>query len=112
MSKLKRVLGMFAPTVLTVAVALAVSGAQAAATPGWRFVATYPQAASMGSVSATSAANAWAVGFKSYCCQLFVSHWNDKKWETIAATFRIEGGGYTNQVTGASVAAIAGGGAP
>jgi hypothetical protein len=96
-------------TVLTAgaAVALAVSGAQAAATPGWRVVATFPQASSMQNVSATSATNAWAVGGTG-CCNLFVTHWNGKKWETIAVPITI-GGGFTNQVTGASVAAIAGG---
>jgi hypothetical protein len=96
-------------TVLTtgVAVALAVSGAQAAATPGWRVVSTYPQASYMQAVSATGATNAWAVGGTG-CCNLFVTHWNGKKWETIAVPGNI-GGGFTNQVTGASVAAIAGG---
>jgi hypothetical protein len=99
-------------TVLTagvaVAVALAVSGAQAAATPGWRVVATYPQAQAMTAVSASDAANAWAVGLSGGCCDLLASHWNGKKWETIAPPGSI-GGGWTNQVLGASVAAIADG---
>ena len=97
-------------TVLTagIAVALAVPGAQAAATPGWRVVATYPQAQAMTAVSASDAANAWEVGLSGGCCDLLVSHWNGKKWETIAAPGNI-GGGFTNQVTGASVAAIANG---
>jgi hypothetical protein len=108
-SELKRVLRRSVATVLTAgaAVALAVSGAQAAATPGWRVVATYPQAAYMQAVSATSATNAWAVGGTG-CCDLLVGHWNGKKWETIATPHSV-GGGFTNQVTGASVAAIAGG---
>jgi hypothetical protein len=106
---LKRVLRTSVATVLTigVAVALALSGAQAAATPGWRVVSTYPQASYMQAVSATSATNAWAVGGTG-CCNLLVTHWNGKKWETIAVPGNI-GGGFTNQVTGASVAAIAGG---
>jgi hypothetical protein len=90
-----------------VAVVLSVSSAQATATPGWRIVAIDPQAQAMSAVSASDAANAWVVGFTG-CCNLFVSHWNGKKWETIAAPGNI-GGGFTNQVTGASVAAIAGG---
>jgi hypothetical protein len=90
-----------------VAVALAVSGAQAAATPGWRVVATYRQT-SLTAVSATGAANAWAAGVSGGCCDLLVGHWNGKKWETIAVPSSI-GGGWTNQVTGASVAAIADG---
>jgi hypothetical protein len=106
---LKRVLRTSVAAVLTagVAVALAVSGAQAAATPGWRVVATYPQAQAMTAVSASDAANAWAVGGTGGT-NLFVSHWNGKKWETIAPPGNI-GGGFTNQVTGASVAAIANG---
>lgn len=87
------------------AVALAASGAQAAATPGWRIVATYPQVNVMTSVSATSAVNAWAVGLSGGCCDLFVSHWNGKKWQPIGAPGNI-GGAWTNQVTGASVAAL------
>ena len=107
---MKRALGRPLATVLAagVAVALAASGAQAAATPGWRVVATYPQAQTMTAVSATGAANAWSVGLSGGCCDLLVSHWNGKKWETIAVPGAI-GGGFTNQVTGASVAAIAGG---
>ena len=101
---------MLARSVATVAaagaaVALAVSGAQAAATPGWRVVAAYPQADAMTGVSASGAANAWAVGLTG-CCDLLVSHWNGKKWQTIAAP---AGGGFTSQVIGASVAAIADG---
>ena len=91
-----------------VAVGLAVSGAQAAATPGWRVVATYPQAQAMTAVSASAAANAWAVGLSGGCCDLLVSHWNGKKWETIAPPLSI-GRDFTTQVIGASVAAIAGG---
>ncbi len=106
---MKGVLARSAATVLTAgaAVALAVSGAQAAATPGWRVVATYPQAAYMQAVSASDAANAWALGGTG-CCNLLVGHWNGKKWGTIAVPGNI-GGGFTNQVTGGSVAAIAGG---
>jgi len=58
-------------------------------------------------VSASSATNAWAVGGTDGT-NLFVGHWNGKKWETIAPPGNI-GGGFSNQVTGASVAAIAGG---
>jgi hypothetical protein len=107
-SELKRVLGRSVATVLTAgaAVALAVSGAQAAATPGWRVVATYPQVY-LQAASATSATNAWAVGGTS-CCNLFVTHWNGKRWETIAVPQGV-GGAFTNQVTGASAAAMAGG---
>jgi hypothetical protein len=109
-SELKRVLGTSVATVLAagVVVALAVSGAEAATTPGWRIVTTYPQAQSMTAVSASDAANAWAVGLSGGCCDLLVSHWNGKKWDTIAPPSGI-GGGWTNQVIGASVAAIAGG---
>jgi hypothetical protein len=107
---LKRLLGTSVASVLTagVAVGLAVSGAGAAATPGWRVVTTYPQVQAMTAVSASDAANGWAVGLSGGCCDLFVSHWNGRKWETIAAPGGI-GGGFTNQVTGASVAAIPGG---
>jgi hypothetical protein len=86
------------------AVALAVSGAQAAATPGWRIVATFKQADAMTGVSASDAANAWAVAESGGCCDLLAAHWNGKKWETIN-TFGI-GGGFTSEVIGASVAAI------
>ncbi len=86
-----------------VGVALAVSGAQAAATPGWRVVATYPQVNAMTGAAASDAANGWAVGISGGCCDLFVSHWNGKKWETIGPSI---GAGFTDQVTGASVAAI------
>ncbi len=67
-----------------VAVGLAASGAQAAATPGWRVVATYPQVQAMTAVSAASAANGWAVGLSGGCCDLFVSHWNGKAWSKVA----------------------------
>ena len=105
MSELKRVLGRPVAAVLAAvaAVALAVSGAQAAATPGWRIVATYPPTTFFTAVSATGAANAWAVATSGVCCDLLVSHWNGKKWEMIAA--RAEAG----WTYGASVAAIAGG---
>jgi hypothetical protein len=81
---LKRVLRTFIAIALTAgaAVALAVSGAQASGTPGWRFVAVYPQELEMASVSATSATNAWAVGHTGDL-QLFTTHWNGKKWQTI-----------------------------
>ena len=87
---MKRVLRAFAATGVAVsaAVVLAVSGAQAAGTPGWRFAAVYPQADEIFSVAASSTANAWAVGQSGggpcdMC--LFTSHWNGKKWQTIAA---------------------------
>lgn len=70
------------------AVVLAVSGvAQAAATPGWRFAAVYPQSGGIWSVSASGAANAWAVGQESSPCDmcLFTAHWNGSKWQTISA---------------------------
>ena len=113
---MKRVLGRSAATVLIAgaAVALAlsgpltVSGAQAATTPGWRVVATYPPADAMTGVSATAAANAWAVGQSGGCCNLLVGHWNGTKWGTIAAPQGV-GGAWTNQVINASVAAISGG---
>jgi hypothetical protein len=107
---MKRALRRSVVTVLTAcaAVALAVSSAQAAATPGWRVVATYPQADAMTGVSTSAAANAWAVGQSGGCCNLFVTHWNGKRWGTIAVPQGV-GGAFTNQVTGASVAAIAGG---
>jgi hypothetical protein len=106
---MKRVLGTSVATLLTAgfAVALAVSGAQAAATPGWRFVAFYPQADDMSAVSASSATNAWVVG-QTGSVDMFASHWNGKKWQPIALPITI-GGGFTNQVTGTSVAAIPGG---
>ena len=76
-------------TAATAAVALAFSGtAQAAATPGWRFAEVYPQSNWIGSVSASSSTNAWAVGqdgLTSTCDMcLFTAHWNGKKWQTIA----------------------------
>lgn len=62
------------------------------------------------SVSATSAANAWAVGQTGHgpcdMC-LFASHWTGKKWQVIAEPKGLFGG--TNPiVVGASVAAISG----
>jgi hypothetical protein len=71
------------------AVVLAVSGAaQAASTPGWRFAAVYPQSDGTWSVSASGAANAWAVSqqYSSSCDMcLFTAHWNGGKWQTISA---------------------------
>jgi len=89
------------------AIVLAAASAHAAVTPGWRFVAVYPQVTSMQSVSATSAVNAWATGltFTSgpcYPCSL-ASHWNGEKWETLTPHL---GGDYG---LGAAVAAIPGG---
>jgi hypothetical protein len=70
------------------AVILAAPGAaQAAGTPGWRFAAVYPQSGGIWSVSASSAANAWAVGQGSTgSCDmcLFTAHWNGQRWQTIA----------------------------
>jgi hypothetical protein len=79
---MKRALARYAATVLIAgaAVALAVSGAQAAATPGWRVVAIYSQADQMTGVSASAAANAWAVAQSGGCCNLLVGHWNGTKW--------------------------------
>ena len=73
------------------AVALALTGtalagtAQAASTPGWRVVAAYPQSGEILSVSASSAANAWAVGQEYTPCDmcLFTTHWNGRKWQTL-----------------------------
>ena len=93
---------------VAVTVAVAASGAQAAATPGWRVAATFPQVQAMTSVSTAGAANDWAVGLSGGCCNLQVSHWNGTKWETIASPPGV-GGDWTNQVLGASVAAISGG---
>lgn len=70
------------------AVVLAISGAaQAASAPGWRFAAVYPQSGGIWSVSASGAANAWAVGQQSSSCDmcLFTAHWNGGKWQTISA---------------------------
>ena len=78
----------------TAAAAIAVSAAlvfalfgtaQAAGTPGWRIVAAYPQSGEILSVSASSAANAWAVGQEYSPCDmcLFTTHWNGKKWQTL-----------------------------
>jgi hypothetical protein len=64
------------------AIVLAVSGAQAAGTPGWRVVATYPVDEGISSVSAASAADAWAVGQCYWSC-LVASHWNGRKWQTL-----------------------------
>lgn len=89
-------------------VTLAASGASAATTPGWRLAAAYPQVQAMTDVSTGGAANGWAVGLSGGCCDLSVSHWNGKKWETIGSPGGV-GGGWTNQVLGASVAAISGG---
>jgi hypothetical protein len=88
------------------AVALAVSGAQAAGTPGWRFTALFPQADQITSVSATGATNAWAVG-QTGTLSLFVSQWTGRKWRVLALPKEISGG--SNPIVfGASVAAIAG----
>jgi hypothetical protein len=88
---LKRLLKASVATGIAVsaAVVLAISGAaQAASTPGWRFAPVYPQSDGIFSVSASSAANAWAVGQGSTgspcdMC-LFTTHWNGKEWRAIA----------------------------
>jgi hypothetical protein len=102
---LKRVLRTFAANGVAVsaAVVFAVPGAQAAGTPGWRFAAVYPQVQQMLSVSASSAANAWAAGQAGL--GLFTSRWNGKKWQTIAGPTGHWGVG---PVVGAAVAATAG----
>jgi hypothetical protein len=74
---------------VSAAVVLAVSGAaQAAGTPGWRFAAAYPQSNQILSVSASSAANAWAIGQDSLASScdmcLFTAHWNGSTWQTIS----------------------------
>jgi hypothetical protein len=96
-SELKRVLGTSVATVLTdgVAIALAVSGAQAAATPGWRFVAFYPQADDMSAVSASSATNAWVLG-QTDGVDLFASHWNGKAWPKVAVPKGVSLGSLAN----------------
>ena len=98
---------------VSVAVVLAMSGAaHAAGTPGWRFAAVYPQSSGIFSVSASSAANAWAVGqgsSSSPLCDmcLFTTHWDGKKWQTIATPKGLLEG--PNQIVGNSaVAATAG----
>jgi hypothetical protein len=113
-SELKRLLktSVAAGIAVSAAVVLAVSGAaQAAGTPGWRFAAVYPQSDGIWSVSASSAANAWAVGQSSTTspCDmcLFTAHWNGKKWQTIATPKGLLSG--PNQIVGnAAVAATAG----
>jgi hypothetical protein len=102
---LKRVLrNCVAAGIAVGAAVLAVPGAQAAGTPGWRIAAVYPQAEEIESVSATSATNAWAVG-QTWDVNLFASRWNGKKWQTIAAP-RNNGG--VGPVAGATVVATAG----
>jgi hypothetical protein len=93
------------------AVVLALSGpAQAASTPGWRFAAVYPQSDGTWSVSASGAANAWAVGqqYSSSCDMcLFTAHWNGGKWQTIPAPAALRH--QVNAIVGfAAVAATAG----
>jgi hypothetical protein len=58
---------------------------QATVTPGWRAVAAYPQSGEILSVSASSAANAWAAGQEYSPCNmcLFTTHWNGKKWQPL-----------------------------
>jgi hypothetical protein len=105
-SELKRALGKSVAAVLTagaVAAALAVPGAQAAVTPGWRFAAFYPQAG-MWAVSASSATNAWVIGQPSVGI-LFTRHWNGNKWQAIPDPGPIG----EVQFAGASVVAIPGG---
>lgn len=107
---MKRVLRMFAASALAAGAAatVAVSGAQAAGTPGWRFAALYPQVQQMLSVSASSATSAWAVGQTGNgSCDmcLFTSHWNGTKWVTIAEPDGVKG--VNNIVDGAAVAATA-----
>ena len=105
MSELKRVLRTSVATGIAVsaAVVLAVSGAQAAGTPGWRFAAVYTQVSNMQSVSASSAANAWAVG-QTGELGLFTSHWNGKTWQPVAQPAGIT----YPQVIGAAAAATTG----
>jgi len=77
-----------------------------------RFVAFYPQAqGGITSVSASSAANAWAIGTTGsgsscWVC-LVTSHWNGKKWQMIAEPNGLRGG-VNDLVTYAAVAATAG----
>jgi hypothetical protein len=110
---LKRLLTTFmaAGIAVSAAVILAVSGAaQAVGTPGWRFAPVYPQSNWIGSVSASSAANAWAVGQESSPCDmcLFTAHWNGKKWQTLDVPPGLLH--QINRVVGnAAVAATAGG---
>ena len=90
-------------TAVTAAVVFAVSGAQAAAAPGWRYAAVY-QVDGMTSVSASGATNAWAVGptFDGGPCDdpcSFASHWNGKKWQRIALPDLPVDGDYFGSVT-------------
>jgi hypothetical protein len=106
-SEVKRALRTSVATVLTagvLAAAVAVPGAQAASTPGWRFVAFYPQA-NMWSVSAASAVNAWTIGQPYSGGILFVTHWNGRRWHTIGAPGPIG----EVQFAGASLVAVPGG---
>jgi hypothetical protein len=111
---LKRLLktSVAAGIAVSAAVVLAISGAaQAAGTPGWRFAAVYPQSDEIVSVSASSAANAWAVGQSSNSspCDmcLFTAHWNGKKWQTIPTPESLPH--QINRIVGyAAVAATAG----
>ena len=100
---------MAAGVAVGAAAVLAVSGAQAAGTPGWRFAAVYTQVSYLQSVSASSAANAWAVGQTGagqHSCDLclFTSHWNGKTWQTIAQPAGIP----YPQVIGSAAAATTG----
>jgi hypothetical protein len=100
-----------AAVALSAAGVLAVSGAaQAAGTPGWRYAPLYPQSDGIWSVSASGAANAWAVGQSSNTsCDmcLFTAHWNGTKWQTIAPPNALLG--QVNRITGnAAVAATSG----
>ncbi len=97
---------MAAAIAVGAAVGLVASGAQAAGTPGWRFAEVYPQVDQMLSVSASSAANAWAVGQTSDL-RLFVSHWNGRKWQTLPEPTDLPFSP-NGVVVGAAVAATAG----
>jgi hypothetical protein len=84
------------------AIVLAVSGAQAAGTPGWRVAVDYGNLDNgMSSVSASGAADAWGIGQCFYSC-VVTTHWNGKKWQVLPVP-PTDWGPY---MTGAGVAAI------
>jgi hypothetical protein len=83
------------PAALALALALAAAAvasgavaAQAAATPGWRITAIYPEDSQVSGLAAAGADNAWAVEGCTRPCHTghdgtTLRHWNGKQWQIV-----------------------------
>jgi hypothetical protein len=86
-----RLLRIAVPVMVAAAAGLAAAAGtgQAAGAPGWRIVASVPDGAYFGALTATGPASAWTAGsvcVSSSCLgtTLVVRHWNGKAWQAIA----------------------------